>query len=144
MIENPCLKAGGGYFCQNRAWMCLPNLENLIFSIQFFFWPNSPPVSIPFLIKKHPILPKFGALYNNLLNIHPIFEFGLLRVSDENPSTATPNFATKHLKRLAHIIRIPCHVRTHPGLKDSSFTTSSARVVKRCHMGPYHQIMVKN
>ena len=42
------------------------------------FSPNYPPISIPFSIEKHPILPKLGAFYNNLFKIHPIFEFGLL------------------------------------------------------------------
>ena len=40
------------------------------------FLPNYSPItatSIPFLIEKHPILPKLGAFYNNLLKIHPIF-----------------------------------------------------------------------
>ena len=27
---------GGGYFRQNSAWMCLPNLENLTLSIPIF------------------------------------------------------------------------------------------------------------
>ena len=27
---------GGGYFRQNRTWMCLPNLKNLTFSIPIF------------------------------------------------------------------------------------------------------------
>ena len=44
------------------------------------FSPNYPPISIPFTIEKHQILPKFGAFYNYLLKIHPIFEFGLLHL----------------------------------------------------------------
>ena len=42
---QPALKnkagGGGGDFRQNRTWMCLPNLENLNFSIQF------PPITHP-------------------------------------------------------------------------------------------------
>ena len=41
---------------------------------------NYPLISIPFSIEKHPILPKLGAFYNDLLKIHPIFEFGLFRL----------------------------------------------------------------
>ena len=37
------------------------------------FWPNFPPISIPFLKEKHPILIKLGAFYNNLPKIHPIY-----------------------------------------------------------------------
>ena len=33
---------------------------------------NYPPVSIPILKEKHPILLKLGAFYHNLLKIHPI------------------------------------------------------------------------
>ena len=41
------------------------------------FLPNCPPISKPFSIDNHPILLKLGAFYNNLLKIHPIFEFEL-------------------------------------------------------------------
>ena len=44
------------------------------------FLPKYPPISLPFLIENHPILPKCCAVYNNLLKIHPLFEFGLLRL----------------------------------------------------------------
>ena len=37
------------------------------------FLPNFPPISIPFLKEKHPILIKLGAFYNNLPKIHPIY-----------------------------------------------------------------------
>ena len=46
------------------------------------FWPNFPPISIPFSKEKHPvliklgafnILIKFGAFYNNLPKIRPIY-----------------------------------------------------------------------
>ena len=36
------------------------------------FLPNFPPISIPFLKDKHPILTKLGAFYNNLPQIHLI------------------------------------------------------------------------
>ena len=44
------------------------------------FSSDYPPISLPFSIEKHPILPKLGAFYNNLLKIHPIFEFGHFRI----------------------------------------------------------------
>ena len=44
------------------------------------FSPNYLPISIPFSMEKHPILSKLAAFYNNLLKIHPTFEFGLFRL----------------------------------------------------------------
>ena len=44
------------------------------------FLPNFPPISILFLKERHPNLTKLGAFYNNLPKIHPIYEFGLLRL----------------------------------------------------------------
>ena len=37
------------------------------------FFPNFPPISIPFSKEKHPIWIKLGAFYNNLPKIHPIY-----------------------------------------------------------------------
>ena len=51
---------------------------------------NYPPIDIPYLKEKHPILFKFGALYHNLLKIHPIY--GIWAPSSENPPIAIPNF----------------------------------------------------
>ena len=102
---------GGGYFHQNHMWMCLPDLENLIFSIPIFclisqpsvyhfqktiiqFWPNW----VLFTI----ICPKYTQFYN-------LGSFN----SDENPLIAVPDFAKKRPKRQAHI-RIPCHIPPSP------------------------------
>ena len=70
MLESD--PAGGGYFHQNRTWSCLPDLENLTFSIPIFL-PNFSPISIPFSKEKHPILTKLGVFYNNLPKIQPIY-----------------------------------------------------------------------
>ena len=67
-----CEKTPGGYFRQNCTWMCLPDLDNLTLSIQIFR-PISHPSVYHFQTKKHPILPKFCAFYNNMLKIHPIY-----------------------------------------------------------------------
>ena len=40
---------------------------NIIFLLTF------PPISIPFLKEKYPVLTKLGAFYNNLPKIHPIY-----------------------------------------------------------------------
>ena len=80
----------GGYFHQNRTWMCLPDLENLTFSIPIFCLISTHQYTI--FERKYPILTKLGAFYNNLLKIHPVlYNLGSL-VSDENPSIAVPNF----------------------------------------------------
>ena len=65
----------GVHFHQNRmwTWMCLPDLENLTFSMLFFFFflPNFVLISIP--SRKAPILTKLGAFYNNLPKIPPTY-----------------------------------------------------------------------
>ena len=48
----------GGYFHQNRTWMCLPNLENLTFSIPIFC-PCSHP-SVYHVRKKAPNFDQIG------------------------------------------------------------------------------------
>ena len=77
-------------------------LKNLTFGIPIFCRINHPS-NIPFSIEKHPIFPKLGAFYHNLLKIHPIFQFGLLRLLLENPPIGIQNFAKKRPKRQAHI-----------------------------------------
>ena len=64
----------GIYFHQNRTWMCLPDLEKFDFLFPIFknFF-TQPPISIPSLIERHPILPKLSAFYNNLLKVHQIY-----------------------------------------------------------------------
>ena len=68
--------------------MCLPDLENLIFSIPIFS-PNFSPISLPFLKEQHPILPTLGAFHVVLGSF----------VSDENQPIAIPNFAKKAPQR---------------------------------------------
>ena len=42
-----CMDLEGGYFHQNRTWICLPDLENFTFCIPIFL-PIYPPISVPF------------------------------------------------------------------------------------------------
>ena len=66
--------------------------------------------------RKHPILTKLGAFYNNLPKIHPVlYNLGFL-VSDENPPIAIPNFVKKCPKRQAHnyMYHIPCQCEKPP------------------------------
>ena len=37
LLFEPIVIPGGGFFHQNRTWMCLPDLENLTISIYQFF-----------------------------------------------------------------------------------------------------------
>ena len=76
------------------------------------FLPNFPPISIPFLKEKHPILIKLGAFYNSLPKIHPIYVIWAPS-SLMKPPIAIPNFAKKCPKRQAHI-RIPCQCVSPP------------------------------
>ena len=76
------------------------------------FLPNFPPISIPFLKEKHPILIKLGAFYNNLPKIHPIYVIWAPS-SLMKPPIAIPNFAKKCPKRQAHV-RIPCQCENPP------------------------------
>ena len=88
---------GGGYFHQNRTWMCLPDVENLTFSIPTFCLIPHPSV-YHFSQEKHPILTKLGAFYNDLAKIHPIYVIWAPS-SLMKPPIAIPNFAKNHLKR---------------------------------------------
>ena len=67
---------------------------------------NYPPISIPFLKEKHPILLKLGAFYHNLLKIHPIHVILGSFISDENPPIA--KFCEIAPQKAGTYIRIPC------------------------------------
>ena len=75
------------------------------------FLTNFPPISIPFLKERHPILTKLGAFCNNLPKIHQIFVIWV-------PSSliklliAIPNFAKKRPK--GRHICIPYQCETPP------------------------------
>ena len=97
---------------KNRKWMCLPNLQNLTFFIPIFS-SNYPPISVPFSIGNHPILPKLDAFYNNFLNIK-FLNLGFF-ISDENPPITIPNFMKKHLRSQANIcILCQCEILSPP------------------------------
>ena len=71
------------------------------FKILTFAIPNFvhlPPINIPILYKKHPILLKLGALYHHLLKIHPIYVNWVPSSVMKTP-IAIPKSAKKHPKR---------------------------------------------
>ena len=70
----------GGGLLSPQSFVDVPAEPRKFEFLYINFLPNYPPISIPFSIEKHPILPKLGAFYNNLLKTHPIIEFGLLRL----------------------------------------------------------------
>ena len=106
---------GGGYFHQNRMWMCLPDLEKLTFSIPIFCLISHPSV-YHFQKKSTQFWPNwmFFFFFNNLPKIHPIYVTWA-------PSSLmkTPNHYTKfHTKKIApkgrHIYVYHVKVRTPP------------------------------
>ena len=72
------IRSGG--LLSPKSYMDVPAEPRKSDFLYINFSPNYQPISIPFSIEKHLILPKLGAFYNNLLKIHPIFEFGLFRL----------------------------------------------------------------
>ena len=93
--------------------MCLPNLENLTFSIPIFRSITHPIVyhfqkkSTQFC-QNWVLFTIICSKYTQFLNLGSF-------VSVEDPPIAIPNFAKRHLKRQAHI-RIPCQCEDPPGL----------------------------
>ena len=120
LVDIDCLsKARGGYFHQNRTWMCLPDLENLTISIPIFCLISHP--SIYHFRKKSTqfwpnwmLFTTFGQKYTQF------FEFGLRHLWWNPPPIAIPNFEKKRPKRQAHI-RIPCQCENPPGVTRPHF-----------------------
>ena len=111
MVQFVC--PGGGFFHQNRAWMCLPDLENLTISIPILCQIYHPLV-YHFLKEKHPILIKLGAFYNNLPKMHPVFViWAPLSVMKTHRSLY--QISRKSAPKSRHI-RIPCQCENPPGL----------------------------
>ena len=89
------------------------------------FLPNYPPISIPFSMKKHPVLPKLGAFYNNLLKIHKFLKIWALSSLMKNPPIAVPNFAKKKKNpKGRHIYVYLVNLRTPPQFKHEPLVTS--------------------
>ena len=100
----------GGFFGNFCTWMCLPDFKILTFAIPFL----SPFTTqyTNFVQKKHPVLIKLGAVYHNLLKMHPIYVNRALSSVTKTP-TPIPKFLKKHPKRQAHIC-IPCQCDNPP------------------------------
>ena len=61
---------GGGVVLLQKSYVEAPARPQKFDFLFSNFLPNYPPISIPILIEKHPIVPKLGAFYNNLLKVH--------------------------------------------------------------------------
>ena len=109
-LRNPCLLPRGVLMPESYVDVPAkpPKFDFLYTNVS----PNYINISIPFLIEKHSILLKLYAFYNNLLQIHPIYEIGLFRLWWK-PSIPLPNFVKKRLKRQAHIC-IPSQCENPP------------------------------
>ena len=89
--------------------MCLRTSKNLTFSI-LIFHPNYHPYMYTICNRKAPNFAHIGCFYDKFLQIHQIYEFGLLCLW-WNPPIAVSNFTKKHLKRQA-LIRVSCQCET--------------------------------
>ena len=104
---EPC----GGYFHQNRMWICLPDLENLTFSIPIFC-PISHPSVYHLRKTSTQFWPNWVLFTKNCPKYTQFMWFGILRLWWKEPPPITiPNFAKKHPKRQEHI-RKPCQCET--------------------------------
>ena len=108
---TPC--PGGGFFHQNRMWMCLPDLENLTISIPIFCQISHPSV-YHFRKKEHPIWIKLGAFYNNLPKIHPIYVIWAPSFLMKTPRSLY-QISRKGAPKGRHIYVYHVNVRTPPG-----------------------------
>ena len=91
----PPLREPGGYFTKVvRGCACRTSKIRLSTN----FLPNFPPITILFSKRKHPILSKLGALYNNLPKIPPIYVIWAPSSLMKTP-IAILNFAKKCPKR---------------------------------------------
>ena len=80
------------------------------------FLPNFPPISMPFLKEKHPILTKLGAFYNNLPKIHQIYVIWAASSLMKTPRSLYQILRKKRPKRQEHI-HLPCHGENPPQLE---------------------------
>ena len=64
---------GGGGVLSPKSYVDVPAGPRKSDYLYTNFWPNFPPISIPFSKEKHPIWIKLGAFYINLPKIHPIY-----------------------------------------------------------------------
>ena len=90
-----------------------PQKSDLLYTI---FLPNNPSISIPFVIEKHPILPKFGASYNYIIcsKYTQILNFGSFWWKPTNRYT---KFRERAPKRQEHKhIPYQCEAPPPPGV----------------------------
>ena len=88
MLKSAKIWPGGGVTLAKIVHGCACRKSKTWLSLYHFF-AQLPTHQYTIFDRKHPILPKLGAFYNNLLKIHPIFEFGLLLLWRKPPDRYT-------------------------------------------------------
>ena len=105
---------GGGGLLSPKSYVNVPAGPQKSDFLYTNVVPNFPPINIPFLKEKHPILTKLGAFYNNLPKIHPIYVIWTPSSLMEKSPIAIPNFAKKSPPKGRHIYVYHVNVRTPP------------------------------
>ena len=113
IARYPCLNCpgGGGYFHQNRTWMCLPDVKNLTFSIPIFCLISHPSV-YHFCKKRTQFGPNWVLLQWFAKNTPNLCNLGFF-VSDENPRSLY-KISRKSTPKGRHIYMYVYHVNVRP------------------------------
>ena len=80
--------APGGFFKNFCTCMCLPDFENVT-HLYTCFWLKNPPISIPILTEKHPIVLELGAFWTNFLKYTQFSQIGRVHLRRKPPHRYT-------------------------------------------------------
>ena len=105
--------ARGGGLLSPKSYVDVPAGPRKSDFLYTIFLPNFPPISIPFLKEKHPILTKLGAFYSNLPKIHPIYVIWAPSSLMKTPRSLY-QFLRKSAPKGRHIHVYHVNVRTPP------------------------------
>ena len=121
----------GDYFHQNCTWMCLPDLENLTFSIPIFCLISHP--SVYHFRKEAPNFDQIGCFLQWFAQYTPSFiRFGFPCLWWK-PLIAIPNFVKKCPKRQAHNMHhIPCQCENPPCHLNAPHSPGNYRPILLC------------
>ena len=105
--------SGGGGVLSPKLYVDVPAGPRKSDYLYTNFWPNFPPISIPFSKEKHPIWIKLGAFYNNLPKIHPIYVIWAPSSLMKTPRSLY-QISRKSAPKGRHIYVYQVNVRTPP------------------------------
>ena len=112
VTEHIIISMGGGGLLSPKSYVDVPAGPGKSYYLYTNFLPNFPPINIPFLKEKHPILTKLGAFYSIWSKIHPIYviwtPLSLMKTPDRYTKYCEKKKKKKRPKRQAHIRR-PMH-----------------------------------